>query len=114
MGDDDKSSFHGGLSRFAYAPQSSLVSSSLLSRHDQRAQTLCSIKEDRSSTSTAPLVTTLSCKREGDSVRRSRKRRTTKLGNDPAAHLSGIPDCVAEDLDGLSRFYYQPYLTLFC
>jgi hypothetical protein len=85
----------------------------MLSRHDQRAQTLCSIKEDRSSTSTAPLVTTLSRKREGDPVRRSRKRRTTKLGNDPAAHLSGIPDCVAEDLDGLSKFYYQPYLTFF-
>lgn len=66
------------------------------------AQAPCSIKEGehfRSSTSSAPPVT-LSHKREGDSVRRSRKRRT-KLGNDATAHLSGIPDCLAEDLDVL-------------
>jgi hypothetical protein len=108
MGDEEKSSFHGSIARFAYAPQSSL-SSSLQSRHDQKAtaQALCSIEGDnfRNSKTGAPPVTTLSRKREGDSVRRSRKRRTTKLGNDPAAHLSGIPDCVAEDLDGLSKFY---------
>ena len=110
MGDDEKSSFHGSIARFAYTPQSSL-SSSLQSSHYQRAaaQAPCSIKEEahlRSSTSCAPPVT-LSRKREGDSVlRRSRKRRSTKLGNDHAtAHLSGIPDCVAEELDGQSSFF---------
>lgn len=108
MGDDEKSSFRGSLARFAYAPQTSL-SSSLQSSHYQRAaaQAPCSIKEEdhrRSSTSSAPPVA-LSRKREGDSVRRSRKRRSTKLGNDHAtALLSGIPDCVAEELDGQSCF----------
>ncbi|KAF8268574.1 hypothetical protein EI94DRAFT_1727365 [Lactarius quietus] len=103
MGDDEKSSFHGSLSRFAYAPQSSL-SSSLRTRHDQgaarlSAQAPCSIKKGDSAGS-----------REGnrDSVRCSRKR---QKASNATAHLSGIPDCVAEDLDGIKR---RRNAVLFC
>ncbi|KAH9059791.1 uracil-DNA glycosylase-like protein [Lactarius vividus] len=104
MEDEVKSSFHGSLSRFAYVS----LSSSFPPRHDQapqKAQAACSIEEGSSKNSARQA--TLSCKREGDSESRrtnARSRKRNKLGNaapDACSHLSGIPDCVAEDLDVL-------------
>ena len=121
MEDEEESSFHGSLSRFAYASPSS----SLPPRHDQApkkaqaASTPCSIEEGdnfKSNKSSSARPVTLSHKREGDSVRwrtAARSRKQQKLGNTAplSTHLSGIPDCVAEDLDGMSSFI-NSYLTL--
>ncbi|KAH9005564.1 uracil-DNA glycosylase-like protein [Lactarius hatsudake] len=104
MEDEEKSSFHGSLSRFAYVP----LSSSFPPRHDQaprKAQAACPIEEGSNESSARP--TTLSRKREGDPERRktnARSRKRNRLGDaapDACTHLSGIPDCVAEDLDVL-------------
>jgi hypothetical protein len=126
MEDQEKSSFHGTLSRFAYvSPSSSSSSSSPPSRHDQppaskravwlpqAASAPCSIEEGdnfSSDKSNAPPVSS-SLKREGDSGRRrtdARSWKRQKLGNAAKnaahTHLSGLPDCVAEELDGLSSF----------
>jgi hypothetical protein len=122
MGDEEKSSFHGSLARFAYVPTSGLSSSSP-PRHDhdhareraawplpaQAASAPYSIKGRVTIPTPGRVVRhLLSRERKGDSRRslqktdtRSRKRQ--KLGN-ATSHLSGIPDCVAEDLDGLSSF----------
>ncbi|KAI9444042.1 hypothetical protein H4582DRAFT_1918883 [Lactarius indigo] len=106
MEDEEKSSFHGSLSRFAYVP----LSSSFPPRHDQapqKAQAACPIEAEGDDRRSARPATLSSRKREGDSGRRktdARSRKRNKLGNaapDACAHLSGIPDCVAEDLDVL-------------
>ncbi|KAH9047471.1 hypothetical protein EDB83DRAFT_2403295 [Lactarius deliciosus] len=104
MEDDEKSSFHGSLSRFAYVP----LSSSFPPRHDQaprKAQAACPIEEGSNKSSARQA--TLSRKREGDPERRrtnASSRKRNKLGDaapDACTHLSGIPDCAAEDLDVL-------------
>ncbi|KAH9025969.1 hypothetical protein EDB85DRAFT_203461 [Lactarius pseudohatsudake] len=104
MEDEEKSSFHGSLSRFAYVS----LSSSFPPRHDQapqKAQAACPIEEGSNKSSARQA--TLSRKREGDPERRrtnARSRKRNKLGDaapDACTHLSGIPDCVAEDLDVL-------------
>lgn len=104
MEDDEKSSFHGSLSRFAHVS----LSSSFPPRHDQapqKAQAACPIEEGSNKSSTRQA--TLSRKREGDPERgrtNARSRKRNKLGDaapDACTHLSGIPDCVAEDLDVL-------------
>ncbi|KAH8992737.1 uracil-DNA glycosylase-like protein [Lactarius akahatsu] len=103
MEDEEKSSFHGSLSRFAYVSLSSFPPC-----HDQAPQKAQAARpiEEGSNKSSARQAT-LSRNREGDPERRrtdARSRKRNKLGDaapDACTHLSGIPDCVAEDLDVL-------------
>lgn len=118
MGDEERSSFHGSLSRFAYVPPSSSSSSSTSSsprRHDQAsnrtawlsqaASTTCSIEEgDNSSSNRSSALSVTSSLKRGGAERRStdaRSRKRQYATPDVNSHLSGIPDHVAEDLDVL-------------